>query len=300
MASHSPIEWTDHTFNPWWGCTKVSPGCTHCYAETLATRYGHGVWGPRATRRLFGDTHWQEPLKWNAAATQAGRRTRVFCASMADVFEDNPHVVDERTRLWDVVAKTPSLDWLLLTKRPEHIASMIPGAWLETPPRNVWYGTSVEDQRRADERVPILLTVPAGTRFLSCEPLLGPVDLRSWLGRDGVKPRIDWIIAGGESGPRSRPMHPDWARSLRDQCRSADVAFFFKQWGEYSYAVDGKEPTLASSASTKIKATSPRPRVAPLGTLDERTTFWRMGKKRAGRELDGRTWDQVPGAAYSG
>ena len=267
MGENSKIEWTHHAFNPWWGCVKVSEGCQNCYAETFAKRTGHAIWGPAATtqRRTFGDKHWAEPLKWNADALQAGERRRVFCSSMADVFEDHPQLLTERVRLWKLIDQTPALDWLLLTKRPENITEMVPCSWAaDGYPLNVWIGTSVENQAAADKRIPVLATIPAEVRFLSCEPLLGPVDLTPWMGErewtqvaTGVRtrqgPLVDWVIVGGESGPRSRPMHPDWARSLRDQCQAAGVAYHFKQWGG-------------------------------------------VRKHETGRILDGRTWDEYPQA----
>ena len=152
MADKTKISWCDATFNPWWGCVKVSEGCQNCYAETFAKRTGHAIWGPAATtqRRTFGDKHWQEPLKWNADAVKAGERRRVFCASMADVFEAHPQLHTERALLWAMIEQTPALDWLLLTKRPENITRMVPPRWLEDGPgwpgpgwpRNVMTGTS--------------------------------------------------------------------------------------------------------------------------------------------------------------
>lgn len=271
MGKTTDIAWTDHTFNPWHGCFKVSEGCTNCYAETLAKRWGQNVWGPARTteRRMMSDAYWRQPLHWNAEADKAGARRRVFCASMADVFEDHPMVVPSRYRLWSLIQQTPHLDWLLLTKRPENIAHMLPGGYWP----NVWLGTSTEDQQRADERVPVLLQyrdrVPV--LFLSAEPLLGPVELfdssegvlrgpavirsggRSHDGPSGPSEwhddsyaGIDWVIVGGESGPRHRPLELDWARDLRDQCAAADVAFFFKQVGGRTHAeggslLDGRE-----------------------------------------------------------
>ncbi len=225
MSANSAIEWTHHTFNPWWGCVKVSPGCEHCYAEGMSVRYGHKVWGPAKTtaRRLFGEAHWAEPLKWHVEAERLGERQRVFCASMADVFEDHPQVQIARVRLWALIAATPWLDWLILTKRPEHISSMVPPTWLDQPRANVWYGTSAEDQVRASERVRQLALVPAAIRFLSCEPLLGPLQLDLT--------GMHWLIVGGESGPGARRMDPAWANSLRRQCEAANVAYFFKQAG---------------------------------------------------------------------
>ena len=233
------IEWTasvnakgevvpGYSYNPWWGCVKVSPGCQNCYAETFAKRTGHNIWGPAATtqRRTFGEKHWQEPLKWNEDALQAGERRRVFCSSMADVFEDHPQLIDERLRLWKLIDQTPQLDWLLLTKRPENIDYMAPCSWVADGfPGNVWLGVSAENQAMADKRIPILAGIPATVRFLSCEPLLGPLDLSEWLDF------ISWVIVGGESGPKARPMNPDWVRSIRGQCNGAGVAYFVKQMG---------------------------------------------------------------------
>ncbi len=232
MGHQSTIEWTNHTFNPWWGCTKVSAGCTNCYAETLSTRYGYTVWGPRATRRFFGEKHWQEPLKWNLAAQQSRQRARVFCASMADVFEDNPALESERQKLWLLIGETPWLDWQILTKRPENVLHMVP--WHKEWPENVWIGTSIENEAAADKRLSYLQEIPAIVRFLSCEPLLGPVnhlDLSN----------IHWVIAGGESGPNYRPVEAAWIRDLRDQCLEAGVAFFFKQWGGRTSKSQGRE-----------------------------------------------------------
>jgi protein gp37 len=179
MGESTAISWTDHTFNPWWGCTRVSPGCQHCYAEAFAKRTGHDVWGQGGARRFFGDKHWAEPLRWDRQAEADGRPHLVFCASMADVFEDRPELVAPRADLYDVIRATPHLIWQLLTKRPENVMGMVPDAWeyAREWPSNVWIGTTVEDQQRADERIPELLAIPAPVRFLSCEPLLGPVDL---------------------------------------------------------------------------------------------------------------------------
>ena len=171
MGRDSEIEWTHHTFNPWWGCTKVSPACENCYAEAWAKRVGSDVWGAKAERRFFGAKHWKEPELWNDAAERLGIRYRVFCASMADVFESRADLKPERAKLWEVITKTPALDWLLLTKRPQNIAKMVP--WGKKWPDNVWIGTTVEDQKFAALRLPHLLALPAAVRFLSCEPLLG-------------------------------------------------------------------------------------------------------------------------------
>lgn len=267
MGANTAIEWTDHTMNPWWGCTRVSPGCQNCYAETFAHRFGV-EWGKGETRRPATEKVWAAPVTWNKAAQKAGKRARVFCASMADVFDDEAPT-GARERLFALIRATPWLDWQLLTKRPENIAGFLPPDWGHGY-RNVWLGTTVENQAMADKRIPILLNVPAFVRFLSCEPLIGPVSFR-WAGwikypsnADGSSNHLDglrgigWVIAGGESGIKSRPMAPDWARTLRDECQEAGVPYLFKQWGEHDSDGD------------------------------------KVGKKIAGRMLDGRTWDGFP------
>jgi protein gp37 len=246
------IEWTDHTFNPWWGCTKVSEGCRNCYAETFSKRTGHDIWGPTALRRKFLLAHWQEPLKWEAQAAKEGRRHRVFCASMADVFErhelagaGHDDLDQERAKLWGLIERTPHLDWQLLTKRPENVLEMVPASWAYYGfPENVWIGTSVEDQAAADARIPHLLRIPARVRFLSCEPLLGPVDIWSVVEAAEKTGRYEppetapynyrhlhWVIVGGESGPGARLMDPEWAESIACHCHAAGVPVFVKQLG---------------------------------------------------------------------
>lgn len=248
MGKETAISWCDHTFNPWWGCAKVSPACTNCYAETFSKRIGLKVWGIESERRFFGDDHWDEPGRWNRAAAKAGVRRRVFCASMADVFEDRDELGNTREYLWGIIEATPMLDWLLLTKRPENMREMLPSDWLECERPNVWFGTTVENQEYADLRIPYLLRVPARVRFLSIEPMLGPIKFKihHW--------PLHWVIAGGESGAKHRPSDPDWFRSLRDQCIDAGVAFHFKQWGGLhpkanGCELDGREwkefPTMA-------------------------------------------------------
>lgn len=276
MGQNSTIEWTHHTFNPWWGCTKVSPGCTHCYAETLSNRYGHDIWGPRKDRRVFGEQHWREPLKWNKQAEQQGQRMRVFCASMADAFEDNPSVEKEREKLWAVIEETPMLDWLMLTKRPENMSRFAP--WKDKWPVNIWAMTSVESQEQAEKRIPILAEVPAVIRGLSVEPLLGAVDLSIWL-KD-----LNWVIVGGESGVKARPMNPKWALDVRDQCISANVPFFFKQWGEWM--------PIESELSDFEK----EQRIYTFSNDNGEVSYRmkRTGKKASGRALDGETWTQFP------
>jgi protein gp37 len=280
MGKNSHIEWTHHTFNPWWGCTKVSPACDNCYAESWAKRVGEDVWGKDSKRRFFRDSHWREPLKWHAEAVASGERARVFCASMADVFEDRRDLDATRTRLWDLIAETPMLDWLLLTKRPQAVKRLSP--WGNDWPDNVWLGTTVEKQKFAKLRLPHLIANPAKVRFLSCEPLLGPIDLSPWLPKVGPSP-INWIIAGGESGSRSRPMHPDWARGLRDTCDAQDIAFHFKQWGHWVPAEMVRE-------HEKRVQMFELPDSKPVSMLP-------MGKKDAGRMLDGAVHDGVPSIA---
>jgi len=207
MGKNSRIEWTDHTFNPWWGCTKVSEACKNCYAEAWSKRVGQQVWGPKAERRFFGDRHWLEPLKWNADAAERGERRRVFCASMADVFEDRRILDPWRSKLWELIDATPQLDWLLLTKRPEHVEAFTP--WRVHWPHNIWLGTTVEDQMAAETRLPHLEKIPAAVRFISAEPFRGALQIQPWLGIT-----IDWVITGGESGPKARPSSPSWFREL--------------------------------------------------------------------------------------
>jgi protein gp37 len=258
MGRNTGIEWCEATFNPWRGCQKVSPGCEHCYAETLSRRNPKvlGEWGPGGTRVIASESAWREPPRWDRAARAAGVRRRVFCASLADVFEDRPELVAPRVRLFHLISETRHLDWLLLTKRPENVRRFrggdgVPRSWPENMPPNVWLGVSAEDQRRADERIPLLLQTPAAVRFVSAEPLLGPVDLsavrhqlgaesfatvnvlveKDSLNRGHDRPRLDWVIVGGESGPGARPMRLEWARSLVTQCREAGVAVFCKQIG---------------------------------------------------------------------
>jgi len=277
MAKNSSIEWTHHTFNPWWGCIKVSPACQHCYAETFAKRTGNEVWGPNAPRRFFGEDYWNNPIKWDKQANMDGVRRRVFCASMADVFEDRDDLEEWRGKLWELIEKTPNLDWLLLTKRPENIGDMIP--WPTDWPENIWLGTTVENQKYADERLPHLLQHKATVRFLSCEPMLGPVDLEKWIKPNQEKglEGIDWVIGGGESGPGARPMHPDWARTIRDQAQSAGIPFHFKQWGKWA-PVDHLPPGTKGT-KTVINGV-------------EMTLL--KSKKSVDRSLDGIIWDEFP------
>lgn len=324
MSTQTAIEWADATINPWWGCTEVSPACNRCYAKTWDNRWSGtsgGHWGRKAPRRLIKGWY-RDAHALNNRAQREGRPLRVFCASMADVFEEPRPLVDHhntpawyapgtdtvhcapgtpgtlqnpgapgpawdrlttehlRRRLWNVVADTPHLIWMLLTKRPENVRAMVPLTWLADWPNNVWLGATTENQTYFDRRIAPLLDVPAKVRFLSCEPLLGPIAFSDVTGRsDAVKrlgkPALDgihWVIAGGESGlpgdPGVRPTHPDWLRSLRDQCAAPgnETPFFFKQWGEWlTLTVRGKNCPPA-----------------------------RVGKQQAGRTLDGQTHNALP------
>lgn len=253
---YSPIEWTYHTFNPWWGCVHASPACDHCYAEAIARWRGHNVWGKNAERRFFGDQHWHNPVKWNRAAAAAGERHRVFCGSMCDVMErrdDLPEIQQARHRLFDLIEVTPSLDWLLLTKRPHEYKKFLPSAWLKSPRHNVWLMTTCESQEYV-WRVEEITRVPAVVHGISCEPMLSSLSLPKEFLELGSSA---WVIAGGESGTRARATDPAWFRHLRDDCVAAGVPFHFKQWGVWRDLV-------------------------------------RIGKKEAGRVLDGRVWDELP------
>jgi protein gp37 len=320
MSERTGISWTHHTFNPWWGCLRVSPGCENCYAETLSRRYGKDLWGPLAPREPRSEAYWREPLRWAAKASEAGQRRRVFCASMGDVFERRDGDVGafldhQRARLWDLIRCTPELDWLLLTKRPENFQDMLPLSHLHVrdarglpgyagPWQNLWLGVTAEDQERADRRIPLLLDAPAIVRFVSAEPLLGPLDLRrigAWRGEllsaleeqvgHVERPRVDWVIVGGESGAGARPMSPRWAEDLRDQAKAAGVAYHFKQWGEW---VPEHHPLFVQphpdDDDDRYACVDSDP-ARPLGGY---VPMARVGAKRAGRELAGRVWDEVP------
>ena len=362
MAEDSKISWTNNTFNPWMGCTKVSPACKFCYAERdMDLRYGKVKWGAEGTRVLTSDAYWQKPVKWNRDAVkefnewtqsdcfeQSPHRPRVFCASLADVFEDwrgpildrngmklfwshsrQPHeskyhwvtedetaggetlvcMNDVRSRLFDLIDATPNIDWLLLTKRPENVPLM----WQIHPAGryqegmsftdayrrdNVWIGVSVENQKCADERIPYLLKYRelAPVLFLSCEPLLEQLDLSQYL------KSLDWIIAGGESGTIARTMNANWVRKLRDDCAASEVPFHFKQWGEY-LNFDGHYPSVRWEAdhidgsenieSVKVDGQTYSGCDVELDP-DDNSVYVRVGKKKAGRSLDGFTHDGFP------
>lgn len=289
MAEQTNIEWADSTFNPWIGCTKISPACDNCYAENLMDTRMHRVeWGAGKPRQRTSAANWKKPIQWNRNAAGfvqckdcgqrgdvvemgcagcgsknlAPARRRVFFASLADVL-DNEVPIEWLVDLLDLIQRTPHLDWLALTKRIGNWRSRLEAAarhlenemsersadgdlsmwmadWLrDNAPVNVWLGITVVNQEEADRDIPKLLQVPAAVRFLSIEPMLGPVELEDcWFGDyescDGYLPRqLSWVIVGGESGANARPMHPDWIRSLRDQCKAAGTPFLFKQWGEW-------------------------------------------------------------------
>jgi protein gp37 len=347
MSEKTAIQWTDATWNPVVGCSIVSPGCTNCYAMKMAGRLeamGSPIYAGHTMKTKAGDvwngkvspSNWGqviEPLSWRAPR-------RIFVNSMSDLFHDGvaDAIIDT---VFAVMALCRRHTFQILTKRPERMraylavgeealswrwlraagdvlgrdegGAVIEGAW---PLPNVWLGTSVEDQARADERIPHLLATPAAVRFLSCEPLLGPIDLyngdpdprlgglsatATYLGdwwpagapKDAPSNHgVDWVIVGGESGPNARPMHPDWVRSLRDQCAAAEVPFFFKQWGEW---VETKwqhcsHPVAAGQIGTGFQNTP----VAGYGLDHPSFGLDRVGKKRAGRALDGIEHNSFP------
>ncbi len=323
MADNTEITWATHTFNPWWGCRQVSPACRFCYAKAWDKRYGGEHWGATTGRRTFGDKHWAAPLKWNRDATRTGGQVRVFCASMADVFEDHPALPEPRARLWRLIEDTPALTWILLTKRPENAAGMVP--WGDRWPGNVWLGCSAETQRFADQRLPHLVASGAAVKFVSAAPLLGEVNLTPWLpvptgefctdhfswlcgtGQGACqRERLAWVITEGESGPKARPSHPVWFLSLRNQCEGTGVAFHHKQWGEFTPDM----PKVPDPSSPDGWGWTDRPptswvsrqtgrvvkREADVPATGDWQGMWRVGKKAAGRLLDGVLYDAFPTA----
>ena len=235
MADLSGISWTKSTFNPWMGCQRVSPACENCYAESLVTnRMGYSgkpgskqlLWGPKGGRQRTSAANWKKPLGWNAEAARTGEFWPVFCASLADVFELRVGYLDAwRADLWHLILSTPNLTWLLLTKRPENVLAMVPEAWRIAMPRNVWIGTTAENNEWAGARIPHLLKIPAIVRFVSVEPQLAHVDPSIYRG-------LQWAITGGESGPQARWYDPEWANLFISGCRAVGVAPFVKQMGE--------------------------------------------------------------------
>ncbi|AJA43370.1 hypothetical protein VC60_gp69 [Mycobacterium phage Sbash] len=320
MGDRTKIEWTRSddgtpgaTWNPVTGCTKVSAGCDNCYAEKIAHRFAGTTAYPNGFEVTLRPERLDQPLRWK-------RPRRIFVNSMSDLFHDD---VPESFigSVFDVMAKCPQHTFQILTKRHARMRSLLTkwatqvpddlpqykaafrahqGVWAmvrQWPLPNVWLGVSTENQRSADIRIPALLDTPAAVRFISAEPLLGPIDLHADpIGKDSVFwiGHLDWVIVGGESGPGARPMHPDWARSLRDQCRIAGVPFLFKQWGEYR-PVDPDIPDNRCTSDYLVTDTAVVRIADHTGPApDGFATVRRVGKKRAGRELDGRTWDQYP------
>lgn len=327
MSDNTKIEWSDATWNPVTGCTEVSPGCDHCYAKTFAERW-RGVPGHHFEHGFdltLRPERLDQPLRWK-------KPRRIFVNSMSDLFHDQVPA-EYIAKVFAVMSQAPQHTFQVLTKRHGRMRALLASEHFQTdahsraidlvqsltaehefrwPLPNVWLGVSVEDQRWAGIRIPALLDTPAAVRFLSCEPLLGPVNIRTAVRATGRQygcggqhhgigtrecprelhhhhdercrmPMPDWVIVGGESGPGARPMHPDWARSLRDQCSAAGVPFVFKQWGEW---VPGG---FASGRALK-----PNEQLLGAPGDDRRRIMVRLGKGRAGRHLDGRTWDEFP------
>lgn len=315
------IEWCDYTFNPWIGCSKVSPGCENCYAENLMDdRFGRVKWGPNGTRKKTSEANWKKPLMWNRKAEAEGNRYKVFCASLADIFENRPELSQWRMELFSLIEETSFLDWLILTKRPENVYKMVDELWWEQTrggefsdfPENLWMGVSVENQEQANIRIPQLLKIPAKVRFLSCEPLLEELSLTaicsdgpsaiynkvyfSALSDYGIffPQKVDWVIVGGESGHNARPMHPDWVRSIRDQCVDAGVPFLFKQWGAWKPINTGGVHYGDICLSTDGFMDTVGNHYVCFANESEGTIMRQVGKLKAGRELDGVEWNQFP------
>lgn len=291
MTENTKIEWATHTFNPWAGCTKVSPGCDHCYAESMMDhRLRRVQWGPGKPRVRTSAANWRKPLAWNAAHAefyaQHGHRQRVFCASLADVF-DNQVDPAWREDLFRLIEATPNLDWLLLTKRIGNAGNMLPVPFdFDRLYPNVWLGATITSQAEADRDIPKLLQLDAKVKFLSMEPLLGPVDFGKVPGfnRIGLYLGNWWVIVGGESGTGARPMHPDWVRGIRDQCSNAGVPFLFKQHGEWLAA----RPELSVLGKVLVvEGAAPFAKNPQWHHFDDGTHMARVGKRAAGRQLDG-------------
>lgn len=357
MGDVSAIEWCDSTFNPWVGCTKVSPACDNCYAETLmSTRLGRVSWGAGKPRMRTSPANWRKPLQWNAQrftwcavcgyrgvsseTNKSGQplcpqcwqitspvRRRVFCASLADVF-DNEVDPQWRSDLLDLIDATPNLDWLILTKRIGNVLPMLTDLrdsetsdhrwsrlndWItgRQPPANVWLGATIADQSEADRDIAKIVKTPASVIFVSIEPMLGPINLRSIQLSGGVfdalvggqvaqgndvqqwRP-LDWVIAGGESGANARPMHPDWVTGLRDQCAATGVPFLFKQWGEWAHPDQiGWDTPAVVRAQWEYERNGRGDRVY----LFHDAAMAKVGKRVAGRLLDGVEHNGFPLAA---
>lgn len=291
MGKDSKIQWTHHTWNPVRGCARISKGCDHCYAEAMSARNPRvlGQWGPDAARVFAAESYWRQPVAWNAAAREAGEVHRVFVASLADIFEGahgpdgerrdgpRPDYLPMLARMRETFAPLTNLRVLALTKRPWNAAAWAAeNGWPET----WWFGFTAEDQAALDERAPWAYRVMAPVRFISAEPLVGPLDLM----RDPLLlARVDWVIAGGESGSGARPMHPDWVRRIRDQAEKARVCFHFKQWGAWVTEQQSPEDIVLPGTSF-------------IHWGDSDPAVYHVGKHAAGRLLDGREWNEVPHA----
>lgn len=299
MSENSKIEWTDATFNPWIGCTKVSPACDHCYAEVSTPARALGViWGPKVERRRTSASNWKLPLRWEreheAFFAQHGRRRRVFCASLADVF-DNQVPDAWRAELFDLIYATPNLDWLLLTKRIGNVQNMLVGPGMPgRMPSHVWLGTTIVNRDEMLRDADKLKATGARVAFWSVEPMLGD------LGAIPYELLPDWVICGGESGQHARAMHPDWVRSLRNQCEAAGVPFMFKQHGEWAPGSGdfgaGRYETAAIARDGRMVQGGYDASRYPAGATgsDGWAMVHRPGKKAAGRLLDGVQYDGYP------
>lgn len=337
---NSKIEWCHHTVNFWWGCTfarlmdgSIDECCLNCYAFLLSKLFSRGkaTWGPNGNRWIRHEAARRELYKMDKEAHRRGVRERVFINSMSDTFEERDDLNEARGFLWDACNNVTNLDMLLLTKRPQNVLKMVPPSWQTAWPANVWIGTTCGSQQSADERIPELLKIPAAVRFLSCEPLLGPIDLlidgecSSWHcpecgsvnvdpdqnsedgkfwtcphcmqsgeGEADWKSGIHWVICGGESGHGARPMHPDWARALRDQCQAAGVPFFFKQWGEWHPAIERESDVTIKIGRLPGEALAPVPADPRQHRFADGRLMLRVTKAVAGRMLDRKEHSEFP------
>lgn len=301
MGEKTGIEWCDATFNPWWGCTKVSPACTNCYAESSSKRFGHSIWGDKAPRRFLGEKHWSEPLRWNEKAKASREPFRIFCASMADILESREDLLREQQKLWRLIESTPALTWLLLTKRPENAPDLLPSAWFKEWPRHVWFGITTENQKYLEERWQHAALVPAGIHFLSVEPLLGELDFErvpqpghpklhynvltghwSHYWEDGQpdicehweRETVDWVILAGESGGP-----PERALVERESWHGQ---------GGMKYGPWEPKP----KSLERVRAIRDQCEIARVPFFFK--AWGGQISKSGGRLLDGRTWDEFP------
>lgn len=339
----SGISWAHYTFNPWWGCEKISPACAACYAEAWSNRCGLDLFGPGKPAHTFGARHWGQVHLWDSRAERMKTRFRVFCGSMCDIFQKRDDVKLEREQLWFTVETTPHLDWMFLTKRPENAEELIPEHWRPKWPKNVWMGVTAENQEMADKRIPVMLKLNSQFFFVSCEPLLSDMSIRKWLPAeywcycgyvgdetgtdycvkcgavfgdgdtcqvcgneeyDSACPECDtvdgfadwttgpldqrpntigWVIVGGESRLKDRPMDPRYVRGIHQQCIDAGIPFHFKQWGQWGTQESIRNHEVRNTGTDIIQLGEDR--------------MYLVGKKRAGRILDGKEWLEVPEVA---